>query len=137
MAMKTLGIEARDNGATVFADDGEIPVSLRGYVDAAEKLGYVCGKLNTDGALVFDPNAPITCLEASVMIYNMTDLSVPTVSIDLGGVSSVPAWAENAVLSVVSSGILSAEDGCLSANQAVSRGQAAQMLYRLSCLKAR
>lgn len=136
MAMRTLGIEAGGAEKTVFADDGEIPDKLRGFVDVAEKLGYVCGRIDGEGRLVFAPNEPITRLEAAVMIYNMTDVAVPTVSIDLGGLSSVPAWAENAVLSVVSCGILSMEDGCLSTNMTITRGQAAQMLYRLSQLEA-
>lgn len=133
MTMKALGIRVADSTAeTVFTDDAEIPAEFRGYVNTAQKLGYICGELNGDGELTFSPNDEITRTEAAVMIYNMTELELPVILPQFGDLSAVPAWAENAVLAVTASGIMSYEGGYLSAEAPVTREDAAQMLYNLS-----
>lgn len=133
MAMKTLGIRVDSSDReTVFADDVNIPAEFRGYVDTAQKLGYVCGKLNEQNALVFCPNDKITRYEAAVMLYNMSETEIPVIKPLLMDANTVPAWAQEAVYSLVASGILTSEKGYVSANAPVTREQAAQMLYKLS-----
>ena len=132
MAMKTLGIENPVSGeSTVFADDNEIPTEYRGYINTAQKLGYVCGRINDTGELVFAPNDGITRAEAATMIHNMVSLDIPVIKpmfVDLG---TVPVWAKDAVYAMTSAGIMSYSGGYVAADSVVTRGQCAEMLYML------
>lgn len=133
MAMKTLGIHATaSDQPTVFADDADIPEELRGYVSAAQRLGYVCGKLNEAGELVFCPNDGITRFEAATMLYNMTALDLPVIQPLFVDGNTVPIWAQDAVYAMTASGIMTSEKGYVSADSTVTRAQAAEMLYKLS-----
>lgn len=135
MAMKTLGIEnLMSEETTVFADDDQIPEEYRGYINTAQKLGYVCGRINEAGELVFAPNEAVTRAEAATMVYNMMSLDIPVIKplfVDLG---TVPVWATDAVYAMTSAGIMSYSGGYVVADSAVTRGQCAEMLYMLSKL---
>ena len=133
MAMKTLGIEIKKNAvSSVFADDAEIPDEYKIYVDAAQKLGYVAGKIDGNGELIFAPNDSITRAEAAVILQNMVGLEVPVIKPMLVDTGTVPAWAKDAVYAMNSCGIMVHEGGYISADSAVTREQSAEMLYRLS-----
>ncbi len=133
MAMKTLGIDhLSGEEKSVFSDDEDISDEHRGYVNAAQKLGYICGKINGDGQLVFAPNDGITRAEAATILQNMTSFAVPVIKplfLDLG---TVPAWAKDAVYALTSSGIMTYSGGYVSADSVVSKAQCAEMLYRLA-----
>lgn len=133
MAMKTFGIRVDSNAEeTVFADNGEIPREYRGYVDFAQKLGYVCGRLDSENQLVFCPNEKITRYEAAVMLCQMFDAETPVLKPMLMDAEVVPAWAMDAVYAMTAAGILTSEEGYVEADAVVTRAQAAQMLYKLS-----
>lgn len=135
MAMKTKGIHGSENTQkTVFADDGDIPVGFRGYVNTAQRLGYVCGKLNESGELVFCPNDTITRYEAAVMLYNMSEVELPVIQPLFVDADTVPVWAKDAVYSMTASGVLSSEKGYISANAPVTRELAAEMLYKFDSI---
>lgn len=71
-AMKTLGYAPDAAGAhTLFDDDGDIPVVLRGYFVAAERAGYLVGELG-DSRLLCRPNDTITVGEAYRLLARMT-----------------------------------------------------------------
>ena len=132
MAMKTVGIQVNaSSDKTVFFDDAEIPSEYRGYVNLAQKLGYVCGKLNDESQLMFCPNDKITRYEAAVMLYQMCEVGVPVMKPVLMDANTVPAWAKDAVYAMTAAGILTGENGYIAADTAVTRAQAAQMLYKL------
>ena len=132
MAMKTMGIRRGvSEEATVFADDSEIPLEFRGYIAEAQKLGYVCGRLNEENALVFCPNDKITRYEAAVMLYNINEMELPVIKPTFADANAVPVWAREAVYSMTAAGILTDEKGYIDADATVTREQAAQMLYRL------
>lgn len=135
MAMRTVGIEDLATAQTFFADDEEIPKEYRGYVATAQKLGYICGKIDADGELVFAPNEPITRAEAANVIYKMISPEIPVFKPFLLDMAEVPSWAEDAVVAAVSSGILTCENGCVLAEDSVDREDCATMLYRLWELK--
>ncbi len=131
MAMKTMGIRSTlSDEATVFADDSEIPSEFRGYVAEAQKLGYVCGRLNEENALVFCPNDKITRYEAAVMLYKLKEMELPVIKPLFADADTVPVWARDAVYSMTAAGILTDEKGYIDANATVTREEAAQMLYR-------
>ena len=56
---------------TLFDDDGDIPVVLRGYFVAAERAGYLVGELG-DSRLLCRPNDTITVGEAYRLLARMT-----------------------------------------------------------------
>ncbi len=133
MAMKVMGIQVTAPAKqTVFADDAQIPTSMKPYVNTAERMGYICGKINEKGELVFAPDDAITVAEAAVILANMTKMDVPTSVPPLAEGSEVPAWAEDAVFAMASAGILGNMGDVIDANADLSRGMSAQMLYVLA-----
>lgn len=74
-AMKTLGYAPEAATAhTLFDDDGDIPVVLRGYFVAAERAGLLIGELR-DGRLLCRPNDTVTVGEAYRLLARMTGAS--------------------------------------------------------------
>lgn len=133
MAMKTLGIQPDTaRSETVFADDEKISANLRGYVNVAQRLGYVCGKLGKNGELLFAPDDPITTAEAIVILANMTGEKTPDAVPVFAEGSTVPAWASEAIYTMASVGVIDVTRS-LNATEVLTRGEAASMLYRLDC----
>ncbi len=128
MAMHAAGItDVPDCTATAFSDDADIPKTLKGYVAAAYSLGYVSGT-NVSGELCFLPNEAITRAQAAVMVGNIVgecEVSVLPVFADH---TSIPVWASDAIYSLHSIGILTANDGCIDPVSKITREQSAQML---------
>lgn len=134
MAMKTLGIEPEEKGLkTVFADDEEIAANVRGYVNVAQGRGYICGKLGKNGELLFAPNDPITTAEAAVILLHMTGTKASDAVPVFAEGSTVPAWASDAIYTMASMGVIDLTEA-LDTTQALTRGGAAAMLYRLDRL---
>lgn len=133
MAMKTMNIHVSgENSRTVFTDDGEIPEAYRGYVNLAQKLGYVCGKLDENGNLFFDPNTGITRAEAVTILYNMVDLEIPVIKPLFADMDTVPVWARDAVYAAAHCGLMTRNGGYIEATGTLTRADAALMLYELS-----
>ena len=133
MAMKSMGISADGNSEnTIFYDDAKIPQKLKGYVNTAVKLGYVSGKIDEKGNLLFAPNDKITRAEAAVMLYNMADLTEPVLCPVFADSTGVPSWAEKAINCLASNGILPDKHSFVSASQSLSREEGAYMLYMLN-----
>ena len=112
---------------TCFADDAEIPVAMKGYVDMAYALGYINGRM-VDGALCFVPEAEINRAEAAVIlssILGVSDVSVTPVFTDT---SEIPAWARTSVYALYTVGILDTRDGYIAPASTVTREQASEML---------
>ncbi|MGM9684097.1 MAG: S-layer homology domain-containing protein [Eubacteriales bacterium] len=131
MAMKSVGI---DNVAaaetTVFADDADIPSSMKGYVKTAYDLGYIKGSY--DGTeLCFRPDAPITKAEAAVMVGRMIDAATPTVTPTFSDADDIPSWARNSVYSLNALGILEAQGTQISSANEMTRADTARMLCAL------
>ena len=132
MAMKNCGIEIDNTSTpTVFSDDSEIPESLKGYVNTAVKLGIVCGKINSEGALVFAPNEKITLAEAAVMLDNMTEFSSPVLAPVFADSNSLPAWSKDAIYRLSYNNILPDKGGYVFANDSLNRENGAYMLYMI------
>jgi len=135
MAMKSLGIPVNASAEkTIFYDDAEIPQNLKEYVNTAVKLGYVSGKIDEKGNLLFAPNDKITRAEAAVLLYNMSDLSEPVLCPVFADSNSFPSWAENAINCLASNRILPIKNGFVSATQSLTREDGAYMLYMLNAV---
>ena len=131
MAMNAIGMtEVAPADKTVFADDVTIPNSAKGYIATAYELGYIKG-LYRDDTLCFEPNRAITRAEAAVMLSNMIGASAPTIAPSFADADSVPTWASPSLSALTSMGILDTEDGKAMPMSAVTRADAAEMLYEL------
>jgi len=109
--------------STGFADD--CADWLKPYVAAAMRAGLTAGWPQGD---TFGADQPITGAEAAVMLQNALDLSAVESSTEQD--EAVPAWAATAL------NILSGYGLELEAESTLTRGDAAQIMYRISQLKA-
>ncbi len=135
-AMKSIGYdEVEDCSATVFDDDSEIADGLRGYVRLARQKGYVCGRIDEEGRLVFSPDDTITRAEAAVILSRILGRPSSGVRQVFADADDVPAWAREAVNVLASFGIMDSNNGYVDADGALTRGQTAYMLYKLSVVK--
>ena len=126
MAMKAAGVSRLpDVEDTGFYDDDDIAGSMKSYVGAAARAGYIKGSY-VEGKICFLPDKDITVSEAAVMLANImglgSDGSVAVFAKNYG----IPAWAEDAVWALCSAGVLVYED--YDYNAPVTRGDAAVML---------
>ena len=128
MAMNAAGISdvptCYDTG---FADDAEIPESMKGYVATAYALKYISGSI-VDGELKFLPNEEITRAQAAVMVANIMGLEDVAVTPTFADGSEIPAWASEAIYSLNTAGILVTHDGYISATAKLTREETAAML---------
>jgi hypothetical protein len=117
--------------STGFADDQQIPAWEKPYVSTAVMSGMVCGYSTEDGA-VFNPQAPVTLAEASVMLGSASGLT--EVSCEESG-AAVPAWAAQSAAALTSKGIIS---GGAPMSSTLTRAQAAEMLVKaLNAIKSK
>lgn len=132
MSMRNLGITVQTGAdTTVFADDSQIPSGYKQYVNTAIDMGIVSGKIDADGNVVFAPNDKITRAEAAVILSRMTKLESPVLKPVFADEHTIPAWAESAVYSLSYIGVMENENGYVSANDTLKKGECAYMLYNL------
>ncbi len=128
MAMHAAGItEVPNADKTVFADDADIPKSMKGYVAAAYEMGYISGSLE-DGRLCFMPNEIITRAQAAVMLSNIIGLCDVAVTPTFSDNSEIPVWAKEAIYSLNAAGILNSSGGYIAPTSTLTRAQTAQIL---------
>ena len=132
MAMRALGMtEMATVEKSVFADDGTLSGETRSYLAAAYDLGYIKGERGEDGALYVHADRTVTRAEAAVIVGNMIDAAIPTLTPTFSDASDIPAWAASSVYSLHSLGILTAEGDAISPLDPMTRGEVAQMLSAL------
>ncbi|MBE6530167.1 MAG: hypothetical protein E7680_06195 [Ruminococcaceae bacterium] len=130
MAMNAVGIsEVPDCERTTFADDDQIPATMKGVVAAAEKLEILSAFANDENPDCFAPQKPVTRAEAAVILEKLLQAqpvpqSIPTFSDTL----QIPVWAQDAVLTLGSLGIMTSTDGNVSPLANLTRGMAAELL---------
>ncbi len=134
LALKSAGIRADSTvSSTYFDDNDDIPVSLRGYVATAQRLGYVGGDF-VDGRLLFSPNEAITKYEAARIMAAMLGADGETEESVFADDDDTPVWARAGVSAMKTLGIFDDCDSAESAS-AVTRADAADYLYRVSMIK--
>ncbi len=138
-AMKAAGISApAENLSDYFTDVSALPTETRNYVNTAYKMGFA-GGTEIDGKLCFNPDSNVTRAEAAVILSNiitsMKTVESPIVRPVFADASSLPAWAKEAIYTVSNLGILKHENGYVSPDAPVSRGDAALMLEAMIFMK--
>ena len=120
MLVKALELmEEETSDFTGFSDT--IPGWLRPYVAAAVRCGITAGLPDQE---VFGADTPITGAEAAVMLHNTLGLSADAAGDDTGVIQ--PIWAEYALETMSANGMPLTGDALL------TRGEAAQILYKAS-----
>ena len=135
LAMQALGIrEVNSLRTTGFADDDEIPVSMKGYIAAAHELEYINGSY-VDARLCFLPDESITRAEAAVIVGRMLEVAVPVIAPTFSDAEDIPAWASNSLAALSSMGVMETSGGKISANEIMTRGETAKMLSAMLRVK--
>lgn len=126
MCMEVSGTEPLSGvRSTGFADDAEISVWAKPYVSRALQCGIISGCGDAEGRAVFSPTQHISAAEAAVILdrsIGLTDAVATWYSFD----DAVPAWAAQSAANVSACGLL--PDGCCFADEALTRGAAAELL---------
>ena len=136
MAMNAAGItKLNDSGMkTVFADDADINDSFKSYISAAYELGYIKG-VEKDGKLYFEPDRAMTRAEAACLLANMLDAAAPTVTPLFSDGGEIPAWAQSSVYAMNVMGVMNSTDNKILSTSAVTRGDAAEILWNFTKVK--
>ncbi len=133
MVVNALDIPTDDEVYTAIAED--TPQWLKPYLAAALRAGLIAGLPDQESGS-FDADAPITGAEAAVILQNALDLSISQQTLETAAVETssgdvqqeVPAWAQVSLTAMADNGIV------LSANDALTRGDVAQVMYQVSYL---
>ena len=128
MAMKAAGIAPRAGLThTFFDNDADIPEEVRGYLATAQRMGIVVGTFDERG-LTFDPDAPITAVEAVTVVHRALgngDAAVPVGSLP----TDVPVFARAAVATLDGMGLLDGIDrASLAGKTPLTRSDAASLV---------
>jgi len=128
MCMKMAKAELlTDITRTGFADDGEISLWLKPYVTTALLNGAIQGYKNETGALVFNPNAPVTLAQASVILNSVMELTDVTVSGNVLDDELAPSWAAQAAANLSACQLIPSTAVSIY-DKVLSRAEAAEML---------
>ena len=141
MVMKVAGVKIDEANATGFADDADISAMAKSYVATAKSKGYITGS-QSSGESYFYPKRSITAAEAAVIVNNVVDggkfiekdMAITTVFSDH---LEIPAWAENAILTLNYVGIYSASGGYAYPTSVLHRDDAALMLASVMEINSR
>ena len=101
-------------------EEADAPEWVQPYLDAAIRSGLVSGWQSESFAM----DEPITGAEAAVVLQNVLDLDVQ--QLEMTGSEEVPQWAATSLAVMAANGLE------LDANQALTRGDAAMTLYKVS-----
>ncbi|MEG2098203.1 MAG: Ig-like domain-containing protein, partial [Pseudoflavonifractor sp.] len=130
MAMNACNVEALEGVQhTGFADDLSIPTWAKPYLSSALKSGLVQGAQDACGQVIFNPAAPISRAEASVLLNRLlrvTDVSAPILYPDA---ASAPVWAYQSAVNLASCGVLVPDcTGALALDNTLTHADAAELL---------
>ena len=123
MAVKALDIPLEETDYTGIPAD--VPMWLKPYVGAALRSGLLESWPQAESGS-FDMASPITELEAAVLLQNALDLTLEETSAQIR--EEVPVWAASSVAVMNQYGV------ALGSESALTRGQAAKILYQISQL---
>ena len=115
--------------STGLSDNEAIPAWAQGYVAAGILSGVVNGSDDGEGNREFRAQDSITRAEAAAIADRSLSLVDDGRSMTFSDGHTVPVWAEQSVINCASLGILPVEGDTVCANRALTRAEAAVMLY--------
>ena len=132
--MAVMGIEPQEHTNTIYADE-DIPSWLRGFLNAATEEGIIQGAptQNADTTSYFRPHNAITRIEAIRMVSLALGPEGHDDSLEglFADIDAIPGWAKNNVRHLYELDIINGDDaGFLNPGRNLSRGEAAELLYR-------
>lgn len=120
---------------TAFADDGDIPANLKGYVAYAANTGIISGT-KTEQGVFFYPNSPITKSEAAVIINNVLGKDGYKEKTVFNDLADIPSWAEDDIMTLAEMNVIQAnKDGSILPNEYITNVSAASMLVKVFEIK--
>jgi hypothetical protein len=134
LLMNAYGIspDAASEGVSNFTDAGS--TYYTNYLLVAKSLGIINGVGNN----LFAPEKAITRQEMFVMLYNALNVigELPTALgtkqlSDFDDANEIDSWAQEAMNTLVKSGLISGSNGMLNPTSSTTRAEMAQMLYNL------
>lgn len=129
LAMVVQALEIPLEDTAYDAVPGDTPLWLKPYVAAALRSGLTAGwPDNQNGS--FRADQAITGAEAAVMLQNALDLTISQDTLEEGQNEEVPAWAAISLTALEENGI------CLEPDKALTRAEAAKVLYQVNHLAA-
>lgn len=115
--------------STGLSDNETIPAWAQGYVAAGILSGVVQGSDDGTGNRAFHANAAVTRAEAAAMADRSLDLTDDGREAVFADADTLPAWAKQSVIDCAVRGLLEVEDNNVRAGDALTREEAALMLY--------
>lgn len=127
MTLRALGTaDIQPSTVTGFADDNDIPASVKPYAQAALKAGIVSGVESADGRKSFMADRPVTMSEAVVILNN----AISVADVNASANTTVPAWAAQASVNLDAVGVLPVMLSGDQWNAPITRADAAELLGR-------
>lgn len=132
MAMQSAAYPISPSDAALpFTDLASIDEIYLDYVGTALQAGIIEGTQTEDG-LCFLPNETLTRAEAAVIVSRLIQAAVPTVVPVFADSHAVPTWAQDALASLCSIGLMETDAyGNINADAIMTRADSAQLLYSL------
>ncbi len=130
--LSVLDIPARDKTVSfTFADDATIEDWLKPYIYTAYQESIINGSLE-NGKIYFNPNSPITRVEAAKIINDSMKFKVQnTATLKFTDVNSIPSWATTSVKNMVGYEIIKGyDDNTFRPMNNINKGELAEMLYK-------
>ena len=130
MVVKALDIPVEE--VSSYEVPADTPLWLRPYLAAALRSGLTAGLPEAEDS--FHQNAPISGAEAAVILQNALDLSISRQTLEedvqtaAEDTEEIPVWAEVSLTAMADNGVT------LSANDTLTRGDVAQVMYQVSQL---
>lgn len=115
--------------STGLSDNEAIPAWAKGYVAAGILSGVVEGSDDGTGNRAFRADAAVTRAEAAAIADRALSLADDGRQPVFADGESLPAWAKQSVINCAARGLLPMEDNTLRAEEALTREEAAVMLY--------
>ena len=120
--------------STGMLDEETIPTWAQSSVVAAISEGIIQGGAGAGGRTVFRGGDAITRAEAAAILDRALGLTDDGRTASWTDTAAVPAWAGQALINTTAAGILSTDAaGAVNADAAVTREDAADMLYAALC----
>ena len=131
MVVKALDIPVEE--VSSYEVPADTPQWLRPYLAAALRSGLTAGLPEAENT--FSGSAPISGAEAAVILQNALDLSISRQTLEEDAQAAgaeqeeqIPVWAEVSLTAMADNGVM------LSANDTLTRGEVAQVMYRINQL---